>query len=535
VYYCFGCGAGGDAVRFLQQIENLTFVEAVERLASDVGIKLTYEGVSAAEKKAASRRAALHKANEEAAGLFHEALLESKEAEPVRAYLAERGIGSDAIEAFGIGYAPRSADFLQRAFSRRISSDLLAEAGLVTRDGEGRMRDRFRGRLTFPIRDLSGRSVGFGARILPGADPNMAKYVNTAETPIYRKGDLLYNLDRAKGSITRSGQVFVVEGYTDVIALAEAGIDNAVATCGTALSEGHLRLLSRFAQTAVLTFDGDEAGARAAERAFAFHEDVPVQEMVLIVPDGLDPADFVAQRGAEAFRELATGARPLVEYMVRRVIGRADLSNVEGRTRAVEAAFPIVDGLKDPVRRQEYAHLVAELAGVDESSVMLKLKQPPRARAGTAPAREGRAPVQDRVEREMLKLLARDADTFREYSGRVGEDDFQSAGNRRLLAALIACGGDLRAASAQDEKVVKQLSQLALEPMEGDPSPSYAQAVFSRLQELSLQRRSDDLRRELQKLNPTTDAGYDEMFGQLIALDGELRRLREAAAAEGRL
>ena len=532
MYYCFGCGAGGDAVKFLQQIENLTFVEAVERLARDVGIQLHYEGVSAAEKRAASRRTALHKANEEASALFADALRTSKEAEPARAYLAERGIGPDVIEAFGIGYAPRSADFLQRAFARKVSPDLLAEAGLVTRDGEGRMRDRFRGRITFPIRDLSGRSVGFGARVIPGTDEKLAKYLNTAETPVYRKGELLYNLDRAKGAITRSGEVFVVEGYTDVIALAVAGIDTAVATCGTALSEGHLRLLSRFARRAVLTFDGDEAGARAAERAYAHHEEVPAELTVLIIPDGLDPADLVQQRGADAFRELAAGARPLVEYMIRRVIGRADRSTVEGRSRAVDAAMPIVEGLKDPVRRQEYGHLVAELAGVDDNSVLLKLQpQPQRARAA-APRTSERASVQDRVEREMLKLLARDADTYGGYVERLGEEHFQSEQHRRWLAALVACGGDLRDAAASDDEMGATLTQLALEPLEGgDPTHGYAQGVFSRLQEFALQRRSDELRRHLQALNPTTDPDYDRLFQELIEMDGELRRLREAAAA----
>lgn len=528
VYYCFGCGAGGDAVKFLQQIENLTFVEAVERLAQDTGIQLHYEGVSAAEKRAASRRAALNKANEEASELFHQALLTSPEAEAARAYLAERGIDAGAIETFGIGYAPRAADYLQRAFARNVSSDLLAEAGLVTRDGEGRMRDRFRGRITFPIRDLSGRSVGFGARVMPGADAKMAKYLNTAETPVYRKGELLYNLDRAKGSITRSGEVFVVEGYTDVIALASAGVDTAVATCGTALSEVHLRLLSRFARRAVLTFDGDEAGARAAERAYAHHEEVPIQLSVLIVPDGLDPADFVRARGADAFRDLAASARPLVEYMIRRVIGRADLSTVEGRTRAVDEALPVAEGLKDPVRRQEYGHLIAELAGVDESSVLLKLAPQGPQRTRRQPPREGRASVEERVEREMLKLLARDADTYRDYIGKVGEESFQGDGNRALLAALVACGGDLRTLPEADEGMATVLMQLAVEPLEGDASVEYTNGVFTRLQGFALQRRSDDLRRHLQTLNPTSDPDYDRLFQELIALDGELRRLREA-------
>ncbi len=194
------------------------------------------------------------------------------------------------------------------------------------------VRDRFRARLTFPVQDLQGRYLGFGARVLPSdaRAAEQAKYLNTAETPIYKKGEILYNLQKARQAVARSGQVFVVEGYTDVIGLAQAGIDNAVATCGTALGEGHFRLLSRFAQQAVLAFDSDEAGARAAERAFGFQEQYPVQAVVMIMPEGLDPAEFVAKHGPDEVREAAKSARPLVEYMVRRTVERHDLLERRG-------------------------------------------------------------------------------------------------------------------------------------------------------------------------------------------------------------
>ena len=235
--------------------------------------------------------------------------------------LEGRGIDKATAERFHIGFAPRQADFLLRRLAKSFSSDLLVEAGLVSQ-GESGLRDRFRSRITFPIHDLSGRAVGFGGRVLPSADAKQAKYINTAETPVYRKGELLYNLDVSKGSVTRASEVYVVEGYTDVISLAVAGVENSVATCGTALSESHLRTLSRFAQRAVLTFDADEAGARAAERAFAFHEAVPIRPVVLILPEGQDPSDFARKNGGEAFKTLAAAARPLVDYMLRRTIER---------------------------------------------------------------------------------------------------------------------------------------------------------------------------------------------------------------------
>ena len=213
--------------------------------------------------------------------------------------MAERGIAPEAVEAFGIGYSPGYADFLLRRLSqaRDLSPEILLEAGLATRGDDGTVRDRFRGRLIFPIHDLQGRGIGFGARILP-SDPRageQAKYLNTAETPIYKKHEVLYNLHRARTAIAKTGEVFVVEGYTDVIGFAQAGIENTVATCGTALGEGHFRQLSRFAARAVMAFDSDEAGARAAERAAEFQERFPsVQTVVMILPDGLDPAEFVA-------------------------------------------------------------------------------------------------------------------------------------------------------------------------------------------------------------------------------------------------
>src|SRR5204863_9956921 len=202
-----------------------------------------------------------------------------------------------------------------------------------------------------------GRGVGIGARILPRENNQQddgPKYLNSPETPVYKKGEVLYHLDAAKPAITRSGEAFVVEGYTDVIALAQAGVDSGVATCGTALGEGHFRLLARFAQRAILAFDSDEAGARAAERAFAFQERYAVQPVVMVIPDGLDPAEFVRAHGAEAVREAGVRARPLVEYMIRRTIARHDLSSVEGQSGAVAEALPILERLTDPVRRSEY-------------------------------------------------------------------------------------------------------------------------------------------------------------------------------------
>ena len=529
LYHCFGCGKGGDAIGFLRDVEHLEFSEAVERLAKDVGFTLRYEGDTPAERRVASKRQAMVRANEAAFELYHRTLLEAKEGEEARAYLESRGIDRDVAAEFEVGYAPAYPDFLLKRLVKSLSAELLVEAGLAIKDQEGNVRDRFRRRITFPVHDLSGKAVGIGARILPGGREDGPKYLNSPETPVYRKAEVLYNLQRAKASATKLGELFLVEGYTDVIAMVRAGVTNTVATCGTALGEGHFRLASRFAQRMVLAFDSDDAGARAAERAFEFVERFPVQPVVLILPQGLDPADFVDARGGDALRELAATAVPLVEYMVRRTVGRHDLSTIEGQSAAVAEAVPLLERLGDPVRQSEYAHLLAELAGVSEGSVVLALEQKLSGRPVEVQQAVKRASAQEKVEREMLRILARDAEAFRRISPRLSDEHFRTTRHRELLQLLRDRDGLVSGSTAEggDEEVVEALTALALEPLDGDLLPGYAEEVWARLQEFLLRRRSAALRQELQKMNPVTDPRYDEMFQRLIAADGELRRLRE--------
>ena len=531
LYHCFGCGKGGDAIGFLRDVEQLEFSEAVERLAAEAGITLRYEGDTAAERRVASKRQALYRANEASFDLYHRTLIEDPEGEEARRYLESRGIDRDLATAFGVGYAPGYPDFLLRRLARSLSAELLVEAGLVLKDPDGNVRDRFRRRITFPVHDLSGKAVAIGARILPsndGAENRGPKYLNSPESPVYRKAEVLYNLQRAKATATRSGELYLVEGYTDVIALDRAGIPNAVATCGTALGEGHVRLASRFARRMVLAFDSDDAGARAAERAFEFVERFPIQPVVLILPEGLDPADYVQRHGGQALRDLAGTALPLVEYMLRRTVGRHDLSTVEGQSAAVAAAVPMLERLEDPVRRSEYAHQLAELAGVTEGSVVMALEQRLSGRPVEIQQAVKRASAQEKVEREMLRLLARDADTFRSIGPRLADDHFRSLRNRQMLALLRAADGDVSASVSRsdDDETVQSLTALALEPLEGDDVPGYGEEVWTRLQEFLLKRRSTAIRQELQKMNPLNDPRYDELFQQLIGIDGELRRLR---------
>jgi DNA primase len=531
LFYCHGCGKGGDAIHFLREIEGLEFAEAVERLASQAGITVRYEGASPGERRQASRRQALHGATEKAADLYHRTLLEGREAEAARRYLAERGLSKDSVEAFGIGFAPGSPDFLLKRLARDLSTEILVEAGLALKDARGQVRDRFRARITFPIHDLSGKAVGFGARLLEGDGP---KYMNSPETPIYKKGELLYNLHRAKNDLTRTGRGFVVEGYTDVIALAQAGITTAVATCGTALSEGHFRLLSRFCRRAVLAFDSDEAGARAAERAHGMFEAFGLEVSVLILPEGLDPADFVTRNGGDEFERLADKSQPVVEYMLERAVRGIDLGTPEGQAQAVQAGLPIVSGLQDEVLRSRYGGVLAALAGVSDNVVMRELQRRPQdgREASEQPAGkvEVRTPARG-VEKEALKILAQHPEMAAGYLVEIGDDHFSTERSRKAWAFLRDPSGN--AGDTGERGLPELIAELSVEPLRGSIDRSYVESVFARLEELTLKRKMDTLRKQLERLNPVTDAPtFDPLFSELSELTSRWRAAK-ARAGEG--
>jgi DNA primase len=528
VFYCFGCGKGGNAFHFLMETENLTFPEAVERLSRDAGVTLRYEGQTDGDRKAMSRRQALYKANARAAELYRKMLVDGREADEARAYLNQRGITREAAAEFGLGYAPGYPDFLLRRMAREFSPDLLVEAGLAIKDPQGGIRDRFRSRVMFPVHDLSGRAVGFGARLLRGDGP---KYLNSPETPVYRKGEMLYNLQRAKATVTTEGRAHVVEGYTDVIALHQAGITTAVATCGTALSEGHFRLLSRFAREALLSFDSDEAGARAAERAYAFFERYPLEVHVLVLPAGQDPADLVSSGGREAFERVVGESLPLVEYMIRRTLRGKDLVSPEGQARAVRETLPILSGLGDAVLRSRYAGLLADLVDVSDSSVFMEMERTERPGPGAERQATVRAPARE-VEREALKILVQ----FPEVPGleELREEHFTNEQRRKILGYLRSQEGPIDVGGVEDAGLARALAELAVDQLKGSPGQEYAERVFLRLEEFSLSRRIDSMKKRLERLNPLTETKeYDALYVELIDLEGERRNVRSRSGEGG--
>jgi DNA primase len=556
VYHCFGCGEGGNVFRFLEKIEGFTFVEVVEKLAAEAGVQLRYEGSAPGEKRTASRRQVMQKAIAEAGDLYAEMLKDGREAAEARAYLEARGITAQSVEHFGIGYAPGYPDFLLRRLSKTYPPELLEEAGLVMRDNSGGMRDRFRGRVVFPIHDRSDHAVGFGGRLLagPNAPPNAPKYVNSAEGPIYHKGSLLYNLNRARTHIQRRERAVMVEGYTDVIALDQAGVPEAVATCGTALGEEHVKLLSLHTAHVLLCFDPDDAGAKAGERAFEFHERYPVTFDVVALPQGQDPADFVQAHGAqagEAFAEAVERAVPLVEFMLDRTLLGRDLSKIEERAGAVKDGLALVAKLEDPVRRREYAGLLAAKVGVNVSDVLMELDRVTGPPSAGGPARSPRRiPPNQKVERDALRLLAQVPDLWADRLDQVDEASFvtpqyqkgfeliRDVHRSQPAPADPAAAAALLLTRAQDrgEQLRTLMAALVYEPTEsgGEPTPDYVDRVFLRLREFALSRQIEETRKQLERLNPIrSQQEYDRMFEQLVALEGARRRVRVEAEAVG--
>ena len=399
LYYCFACGEGGDVLKFVQKIDGLTFIEAVERLAGRAGIDLRYEQGGYVPGQEQSRRRRLLDAHR-AAAEFYAGQLEGPGAAAGRAFLSERGFERADAERFGVGYAPAAWDELTRHLHGRGFSDEELISGGLAREGRRGPVDRFRGRLVWPIRDLSGDVIAFGARKLDPGDDG-PKYLNTAETPLFRKSSVLYGADLAKREISHRRQAVIVEGYTDVMACHLAGVPTAVATCGTSFGDEHVKVLRRLvmdtdgaAGEVIFTFDGDAAGQKAALRAHRLEERFVTQTFVTVQPDGLDPCDLRLAHGDAAVRDLIARRVPLFEFAIRSVLDKHDLDTAEGQIAALDEAAPIVARIKDPGLRARYAvNLDRWLGLMDEGFVLARVRGhagPGGADAGRGGPRSGR-------------------------------------------------------------------------------------------------------------------------------------------------
>ena len=536
LFYCFGCNEGGNIYHFIQKVESLSFPEAVEWLARRVGYDLRYEEMRPGEQKAAGLRARLVAANDAAARFFHEALMNSPDAEEARRYLGRRGFKRDVAQRWKLGFAPGRDALCRHLLAAGFKQDELLQAGLIRlSERDGKPYDVFRSRIVFPTSNLQGDVVGFGARALGDVQP---KYLNTSETPVFQKSRLMYGLDRAKSAISR-GIAIVVEGYTDVIALHEAGVAEAVATNGVALSESHFELLKKFTQRAVLMFDADEAGKGATERGFELQNKLGLEVLVAPLPAGRDPADVVATDGAEGIRKIIDGGQPLMEFKLEQTIEKLVLDTPEARARAVREAAEVLGWHPDPVARHEYAFKAARLIGVDPEAVQRALSErrsgPPDTPAGAGVTeRISRLPGHVKVEREALQLLLTRSREAVPWAEEVCDDDFTSAYRREVYAIArrtIDKGtfqvdpGAATGLSPEALSLYAELTVGAAATPDEDVSERLRE-VFVRLRMFRLEREIRSRRTTLQDVNPLVDPKrHDHLFTELVGLEAERREL----------
>ncbi|MDX6300720.1 MAG: primase [Nocardioidaceae bacterium] len=565
-FHCFGCDEGGDVISFLMKIDGVSFAEAVERLADKYGVQLRYqEGDERPARREQNLRPRMLEAHKVAQAYYAEQLA-TEDAMPARRFLDERGFDKEAAEVFGVGFAPRGGDDLYRHLRQKGFQDAeLVTGGLVAQGNRGHY-DRFRGRLLWPIRETNGDVIGFGARRIFEDDRIEAKYLNTPETPIYKKSQVLYGIDLARRDIARASQAVVVEGYTDVMACHLAGVPTAVATCGTAFGEDHGRVLRRLLQDhdefrgeVIFTFDGDAAGQKAALRAFEGDQRFAGQTYVAVEPAGLDPCDLRLQQGDAAVRELVARRIPLYRFVLANVVQRYDLDRADGRVDAVREAAKLVSAIRDRSKVEGFARELAGMVGVDVEDARAEIRRvgrrseersaPPNASAATGAPRPAAPPLPDlrdprfSLERETLKLLVQHPESVGRTADEVGAEDFLHPTYRAVWEAVAACGGPAGAPggevwvaklrdSISEPVVVSALSALAVEPLlsTGEPTTAYVAAHVYRLQEVTAMRRIADLKSKLQRTNPVDHATeYNRMFGELVALEQHRRTLREKA------
>jgi DNA primase len=572
LWYCHGCAEGGDVIRFVQKIDALSFVEAVEKLAARAGLELRYEQGGYVPGQEQSQRRRLIDAHRLAAEFFADQLT-GRDAEHARDFLAERGFATADAERFGVGYSPAAWEELTKHLRGRGFTDTeLLASGLATQGRRGPM-DRFRGRLMWPIRDLSGDVIAFGARKL-NPDDDGPKYLNTPETSLFRKSAVLYGADLAKREIAQRRQAVIVEGYTDVMACHLAGVPTAVATCGTSFGEEHVKVLRRLIMDTdwskgeiIFTFDGDAAGKRAALRAFEAEEKFVTQTYVAVQADGLDPCDVRLAHGDAAVRDLIARRVPLFEFAIRSLLDEYDLDTAEGRIAALDASAQFIARIKDDGLRKVYAGRVDRWLGLNDPELILSriATHLPGRRAQTGGSRRGTGPDAERetgsgrrgpfgakdrdvpydvgdpvvqLERQVLQLAVQHPGLCGPEFDALGATAFSVSAHQAVFTLIAACGGTAGArgssrewtarlrAEAPNERAQAFITGLAVEPDE-----KYADVVLARIGEVAVSREIAAIKARLQRMNPVEEqAAYNRMYGDLIALEQRRRALVDRAA-----
>ncbi|ALG85254.1 DNA primase [Gordonia phthalatica] len=570
-FHCFGCGEGGDVYTFLMKQEHISFVEAVEQLADAIGYTINYEGGGTAIKRDRGTRARLVAANA-AAQLYYAEQLQTPDAQVARDFLTERGFDGKAAEHFGCGYAPAGWDTMTKALLRQGFQFSELEAAGLSKQGKRGPIDRFHRRLLWPIRNLAGDVIGFGARKLFD-DDNLGKYMNTPETMLYKKSQVLFGLDLAKRNIAKGHQVVIVEGYTDVMAMHLAGVTTAVASCGTAFGEDHLALVRRlmmddsyFRGEVIYTFDGDAAGQAAAMKAFDGEQSIAGQTFVSVAPDGMDPCELRQKSGDPAVRDLIARRIPMFQFAIKTLLSGHDLDTAEGRVAALRDTVPVVSRIRDVALRDEYARQLAGWVGWDDvgqvlSRVRGEAKRGGRRRGGSPDRRRDSRtrpeamsppptarplPNDPRLwpQREALKAaLQYPAIAGTVFDSLPGEC-FTDPSYLKIRTAIADAGGAASGLGGatwvdavhhrliDDPAVAPLITELAVEPIpvEDDRIPRYISSVLARSQEIWVGSQIADIKSKLKRMSPGNDHdAYNALFGDLVALEAYRRSLLEQA------
>ncbi|WP_406317556.1 DNA primase [Streptosporangium sp. NBC_01639] len=555
-WYCFGCAEGGDVITFVRRLEHLSFGEAVERLANRAGIHLRYEQGGYVPGREQGERSRLIEAHR-AAAEFYASKLAGPDAAIGRKFLSERGFERVDAEHFGVGYAPAEWEALARhLMARGFTSAELVKGGLAKEGRRGPI-DRFRGRLVWPIRDITGDVIGFGARKLNEAEDG-PKYLNTPESPLYKKSEVLYGIDLAKREISKRAQAVIVEGYTDVMACHLSGLPTAVATCGTAFGAEHIKVLRRLLLDqsgsqgeVIFTFDGDAAGQKAALRAFADEQKFVTQTFVAVQPDGLDPCELRIKQGEAAVRDLIASREPLFAFAIRSVISRYDVSTNEGRLSALDAAAPIVAAIKDRALRQLYGVDLDRWLGFNNERFVMdriaEISATPQSRPQRPSGPRKVADLTDpgvRIETEVLKLAVQRPALIGPGFDAIGAEAFTLPEHAALYKLIMDAGGTPAAGHGGREWVDRLLAEVtdalrgvvtrfAVEELRADVASEerYASAMLAALELVSVTRAIEQLKSLMQRTNPVDEQqDYNRLFGELVALEQQRRVLKERAA-----
>lgn len=571
-FHCFSTGEGGDVFSFLMKMEHISFPEAVEVCAEKIGFHINYQGGGTGRREEPGTRQRLIAANK-AAHAFYREQLETPQADKAREFLMSRGFSVDHAHEFECGYAPAGWDTMTKVLLRQGFDFKELEAAGLSKMGKRGPIDQFHRRLLWPIKNLSGDVIGFGARKLFD-DDNMGKYMNTRDTLLYNKSKVLFGLDKAKKDIAKGHQAVVVEGYTDVMAMHAAGVTTAVASCGTAFGEDHLQMLRRlmlddnyFRGELIYTFDGDEAGQKAAMKAFEGDQKFTGQSFVATAPAEMDPCDLRLAKGDAAVRDLVASRVPMFEFVIRAMLSDFSLDTVEGRLQALRRTVPVVAGIRDRALQSEYARLLTGWIGWNDPGEVLQQvrdearkpkraeKRPLRARRfdndQAQPAREetpslilpNRRDPRLWSERESLKIALQYPELSGSYFDGLPEDTFTNDAYRMVKQAISQAGGCERAhegvdwlsavSEAMPDLVGRSLvSELAVEEIQVDSEglSGYVDSVLSRLQEARVGNQIAQLKGQLQRMRPADDElAYNSLFADLVALEQARRELNDRA------